>query len=477
MVQVSSRIVCGAAVVAGLMATLLGAQATNSSAVPVLPSDRDIRQILVERVDAQGKGVGIVVGVIGPGGRRVISYGQISEEDPRLLDGDTVFEIGSMTKVFTALVLADMLRRGEIALEDPIAKYLPVGVKLPERNGRPITFLDVATHTSGLPLMPDGLPPLNEFATAKYSDAQLYQFLAGYELPRQSGIKWDYSNIGYTLLGRALAARAGMDYEALLRTRILAPLALNSTGITLSPTLKAKLAIGHDASLRPTPPISSVPIMAVMTPTGGVLSTVDDMLTFLSVAMGYGRSPLAPAMATMLSTRRPSSGGEQALGWMVTGKGDDQLIVHDGGTFGYASSMVWDPKMRLGVVVLSNHVANVGDVARHLLRPNRPLAKPTATKRTEIALDSEILDSYAGNYASGTETFIIMREGAFLTIQLPADWGLPQLRLRPESLREFFAAELPLRVAFEHDNEGRVTGLLVYPPRGQKVIPAIRSDK
>src|SRR5688572_15401200 len=81
-VQVSSRIVCGAAVVVGLMTTLLGAQATNSSAVLVLPSDRDIRQVLVERVDAQGKGVGIVVGVIGPGGRRVISHGQLSEDDP-----------------------------------------------------------------------------------------------------------------------------------------------------------------------------------------------------------------------------------------------------------------------------------------------------------------------------------------------------------------------------------------------------------
>src|SRR5688572_4102022 len=120
------------------MTTLLGAQPTNGSAVLVLPSDGDIRQILVERVDAQGKGVGIVVGVIGPRGRRVISYGQLSEGDPRPLDGDTAFEIGSMTKVFTALVLADMLRRGEVALEDPIAKYLPVSAKLPQRNGQPI---------------------------------------------------------------------------------------------------------------------------------------------------------------------------------------------------------------------------------------------------------------------------------------------------------------------------------------------------
>jgi CubicO group peptidase (beta-lactamase class C family) len=461
------------------MPTLLGAQATNSSAVLVLPWDRDIRQILVERVDAQGKGVGIVVGVIGPEGRRVISYGRHSEEDPRSLDGDTVFEIGSITKVFTALVLADMVRRGEVALEDPIAKYLPLGVKLPRRNGQPITLLDVATHTSGLPLMPEGLPPLSELATAKYSNAQLHQFLAGYELPRQSGMKWDYSNIGYALLGQVLGARAGTDYEALLRTRIIAPLGLNSTDVTSSPSMKAKLAVGHDGSLHPTPPISTVPIMAVMTPAGGVLSTVNDLLTFLSVAIGYEPSPLAPAMATMLSARRPASGGEQGLGWMITGKGDDQLIVHDGGTFGYASSMVWDANKRVGIVVLSNHVASVGDIARHLLRPNRPLAKPTATKRTEIALDLTILDSYAGRYTSGTEAFIIAREGAFLTIQLPGDWGLPKLRLRPESLRDFFAAELPLRVTFQTDNDGRVTGLLIYPPRGQKTVSAIRipSDK
>lgn len=472
--QISSRIVCGSVVAVGLVTALLGAQAVNSSDVFVLPSDGDIRNILVERVDAQGKGVGIVVGVIGSRGRRVISYGHRSDGELRPLDGDTVFEIGSMTKVFTALVLADMVRRGEVKLEDPVAKYMPVGVRLPERNGQPITLLDLATHTSGLPFMPDGLPPLGEFATAKYSDAQLYQFLAGYEPPRKSAMNWDYSNIGYALLGKALAARSGLDYEALLRTRVIAPLQLKSTAVTLSPTLQAKLAVGHDASLKPTPPISTVPVMAVMAPAGGIVSNVNDMLTFLSVAMGYQRSPLASAMEVALSTRRPTAGGQQALGWMVTGKGDDQLIVHDGGTFGFASSMVWDPKKRVGVVVLSNHVANVGDVARHLLRPNRPLAKPTTTKRTEIAVDSAILDTYAGRYTSGTEAFIITREGAFLTIQLPADWGLPKLRLRPESLRDFFAAELPLRVKFQADDDGQVAGMLLYPPRGQQAVPATR---
>ena len=463
-------------VVLSLTTVLLGAQAPGSSNGRVVASDEDIRQILRERVDAQGKGIGIVVGVIDASGARVISYGQGREGDPRPLDGDTAFETGSVSKVFTALALADMVQRGEVTLESPIAKYLPAGAKIPERNGQPITFLEVATHTSGLPLMPDGLSSLKELVTLKYSDAQLYGFLAQYELPRQDAPKWDYSNTGYSLLGKALAARAGVDYATLLRTRLIVPLELHHTGVTALES-KARLAVGHDASLQTASPISAVPMLFVMAPAGGVLSTANDLLRLLSVAMGYQRSPLAPAMAAMLTTRRLSPVGEQALGWMVEGKGDDQLVFHDGGTFGFASSMVWDPKRRAGVVVLSNHVAPVGDIARHLLRPGRPLAKPAATKRIEIPLDAAVLASYAGRYVSGSEAFIIAREDAFLTIVLPADWGLPKLRIRPESPRDFFATELALRITFQTNDAGNVIGLLLHPPRGQKVISATRADK
>ena len=165
----TSRILCGATVLTVTTARRLGAQAPDNSNGRVLPSDEDIRQILRQRVDVQGKGVGIVVGVVDASGARVISHGQIAEGDQRPLDGDTAFEIGSMTKVFTALALADMVRRGEVALEDPIAKYLPAGARILERNGQPITFLEVATHSSGLPLMPDGITSLNELVTLKHS--------------------------------------------------------------------------------------------------------------------------------------------------------------------------------------------------------------------------------------------------------------------------------------------------------------------
>jgi hypothetical protein len=116
------------------------------------------------------------------------------------LDGDTGFEIGSVTKVFTALLLADLVRKGEVALADPVAKYLPA-VKI--RNGSSITLLSLATHTSGLPFMPDDVPAFDDSAATKCAAAQLYQFLASYELPRHRGTKWDYSNIGYWLLGQA----------------------------------------------------------------------------------------------------------------------------------------------------------------------------------------------------------------------------------------------------------------------------------
>jgi CubicO group peptidase (beta-lactamase class C family) len=252
---------------------------------------------------------------------------------------------------------------------------------------------------------------------------------------------------------------------------------LQSTAITLSPELKAKLAAGHDASLQPSPAFSAMPIYSLMPAAGGLVSTAKDMSTFLAVAMGYEPSPLAPAMAAMLSTRRPMSrpGVEQALGWTVEGEGGDPLIFHDGGTWGYASAVAWDPKKRVGVVVLSNQVGDVGDVARHLLRSDVPLAKPTVTKHTEIFLDSAVLGAYAGQYeAPGEGIFVIARENDFLTIQAPSDWGLPKLRLRPESQHDFFASELPLRVTFQTDDHGRVTAMLIYPPRGQKAVPANR---
>jgi len=165
---------------------------TNQDFPSSLPSDDEIRQILVDRVDVQHKSVGMVVGIITPHGRRVLTYGHLNQGDPRPLDGDTVFEIGSVTKVFTALLLADMVQRGAIQLDDPVAKYLPVSPR-PDANGKTITLVDLATQTSGLPFFPsdvslDNLPKAVD-VVAGYTPERVYQFLSSWQPTRPI---WDF---------------------------------------------------------------------------------------------------------------------------------------------------------------------------------------------------------------------------------------------------------------------------------------------
>jgi D-alanyl-D-alanine-carboxypeptidase/D-alanyl-D-alanine-endopeptidase len=464
------------AAICGMVLVAIAAHTEERSSEITFASETDIRKILADRLGSlgsQGQGIGIVVGIVQPQGRRIISYGHLQPREPQTQAGDTVFEIGSVSKVFTALLLADMVRRGEVSLSDPVAKYLPVDVRVPQRNGRAITLLDLATHTSGLPFMTDEAPA---YSATEYPASKLYAFLRRYELSRDPGAEWEYSNVGYWLLGQALSFRAGTDYETLLRTRALRPLTLRSTAVTPTPAMKAKLVPGHNAILEPARSFSSVSIYAAMPAAGGLVSTADDLLKFLSVAMGREPSPIATSMAVMLNTRRPIDGDQQALGWVITGKNESQLITHDGGTWGYASAVAFDPRRRIGVVVLSNQVADVSDIAHHILRPHTPLQKTQYRKHTEVEIDPKLLDSYAGWYQAQEEgVFSIVRERDHLTIQVPAGWGLPKFRLRPESREDFFVAELPIRVTFRTDDQGHVNGLLIYPPRSQHALVASKT--
>jgi D-alanyl-D-alanine-carboxypeptidase/D-alanyl-D-alanine-endopeptidase len=297
----------------------------------------------------------------------VISYGRFGHDDARPVDGETLFEIGSVTKVFTALLLADMVRRGEVALSDPVSKYLPPGITLAAPDGRSITLEDLATHTAGLPFWPSGIPATGEGLRllARYRDDQLYAFLRTFEVPPEAGTRWAYSNTDAGLLGLALARRAHSSYEALLAGRVTGPLNMKSTSVTPAPAMRARLSVGHDKQLAAAPPWD-VPALAAA---GSLHSTANDLLTFLSAAMGLVSSPLSPAMAAMLATRRAAPAFQQALGWWIFTEGNDQLITHVGGTLGFASQVSYQPRTQTGIVVLSNSVNAVSDLTRQLLRP------------------------------------------------------------------------------------------------------------
>lgn len=337
-------------------------------------ADDVIRRILADRIGSEDSGIGMVVGVIDPKGRRVISYGSLAKNDKRPLNGDTIFEIGSMTKVFTSLVLMDMALKGEVAVTDPVSKYLPANVTVPERNGRKITLQDISTQSSGLPNLPANIAPKDAGNPyADYSVEQLYQFLSGYQLPRDIGAQYEYSNLAVGLLGHALALRAGMSYEATVRSRICEPLGMKDTRVTLSPEMKTRLATGHG------PDLSAVPNWDLPTlPGAGALrSSANDILIFLAANLGYTKTPLAAAMAAEVSIRRPAGAPDMqiAYAWRIQTKNGNSIIWHSGGTGGYRTYMGFDPKTRTGVVVLSNLASSAGpnDIGRHLLDASYPL--------------------------------------------------------------------------------------------------------
>ena len=432
-----------------------------------MPTDAEIRQILIDRVDIQRKSVGMVVGIISPQGRRLVAYGAPAQGDSRPLNGDTVFEIGSVTKVFTSLLLADMVQRGEVSLTDPVVKYLPAGVKMPERNGRSITLVDLATQTSGLPFFPSDIPlsdPVEAArAVARYTTEQLYQFLSTFELTRDIGSQWGYSNLGVALLGSALANRASMDFETLVRTRITSPLRMESTAIAVSPGMAGRLAAGHDAKLQPT----SAGEMPAFVAAGSLRSTANDLLTLLNTFLTHQKSALQPAMAAMLQTRRPGQGFQQALGWWIVslGQGDEGFLFHGGQTRGYSSAVAYDGKAGVGVVVLSNSGQNDGGLSWHLMRRSFPLASSSAEKarkeRKEIKLDAKLLDSYAGQYQPPLGGVITI-ESADNALLLKSPSAPRGVRLYAETERTFFSKETDLQITFQTDGLGHVTSLSVH---------------
>lgn len=454
-----------ALLMAGLRAA---AQSTSDSQTP---SDAEIRKILVDRIDVQHQGVGIVVGIIDAQGRRVITYGRLDKDDARPLSGDTVFEIGSVTKVFTSLLLADMVQHGEVALADPVSKYLPEGVTVPARGGRAITLVDLSTHTSGLPRLPNNLhpkDPANPYAD--YAAEQLYQFLSTYELTRDIGSQFEYSNLGGGLLGHVLARRAGVDYTELVRSRITAPLGMKSTAVTFSPEMKARLAVGHNGELAAVPNWD----FAVLAGAGALRSTVNDLLTFLAANLGYVKSPLAPAMAAMLSVRRPmgpAGAGEIGLGWLVSKPKDDEVIWHNGGTYGYRSLAGYNAKTRVGVVVLSNTftAAGVDDIGMHLLDSHAPLLTPPKEHK-EAAVDPKIFDGYVGQFELAPKFILtVTREGDQLFAQATSQ---PKFQLFPEGTHDFFLKVVDAQVTFETDATGRATSLTLH--QNGRNVPAKR---
>jgi CubicO group peptidase (beta-lactamase class C family) len=310
-----------------------------------------IRAALRQTVGTRQKDAGMIAAIIEKAGTSIETYGSSGVPDLPL-NVDSVFEIMSNTKVLTALLLADMVHRGEVSFDDPVAKYLPV--KFHEHGG-PITLLDLATYTSGLPNMPGNLPPdwwAYPDPMVDYTEAKLYEFLTGYTPKYGPGTHYEYANLGFGLLGIALALRAGKSYEELLIERVCDPLGLLHTRITLTPEMRRRMVQGHDLAMKQTQFWN----WPAMPGAGYVRSTARDLIAFVKANMGLIESPLREPMNRTVTVRRPTSlaGTAAGLGWFITSDGNEEVVWKSGLSGGCNTFIGFSPQRRRGVVLLSN---------------------------------------------------------------------------------------------------------------------------
>ncbi|MBY8822788.1 serine hydrolase [Sphingomonas colocasiae] len=430
-----------------------------------LPANAKIAELIDARI-AQRPGEGIVVGVLDRSGRRIVARGPGGKAAPF---GDrTVLEIGSMSKIFTALLLADMAAKGEVSLDDPAEKYLPAGAKMPERNGRKITLRDLANQHSGLPRLPSNMPFGNlEDPYADYTEEMMLDFLGGYQLTRDIGSQFEYSNLGVGLLGYLLGRADHSDYETMIARRITGPLGMRDTAITLSADQKARFAQGHDAYMRPTGPWS----LPTLAGAGALRSTITDMLIFVNAAMNP-KSPIAPAMKLATAERWPlgAAGRSIGLGWIIGEPAQGrETLFHNGGTGGFRSAMLLEPGRGSAVVVLTNASVEPSsdDLASHILLgtplqplvpvPPAPAPQPAQAARTEVTLPPAELERVIGRYefAPGV-TVVIAREGTGLTAQLT---GQPAFQIFAEAPLNFFLRVADAQLRFIAGSDGKVTGM------------------
>jgi CubicO group peptidase (beta-lactamase class C family) len=430
---------------------------------------------------------GLVVGVIDERGPRVFGFGRKAKDTSESPDGDTVFEIGSVTKVFTSTLLADMVERGLLSVDDPINKFLPDDIGPLKRGDREMRLIDLATHTSGLPRMPGNWSPKDMHEPyLDYTTENLFDFLREQAKPsvlRSVGKslgslfrakdepKWEYSNLGVGLLGTLLARKAEQPYEDLLLDRICRPLGMTSTKLSPDDSMTARLIGGHDGDGKLIPNWH----FACLAPCGGLRSTTNDLLKFVAANLELTDTPLKPALArTQQHYFTVNDHLDMGLNWLLPKSG---VVFHNGMTGGYNSFVGFSKTDKLGLVVLADTTVGgtsglLDRVAMSFLRvvtEDKPREPPTI--RAATIVDAAVLQKYTGKYSLVPliATFSITCDDNRLYAQLT---GQPSFRIYPESETEFFYKVVDARITFHTDSAGSVTQLVLH--QNGKDRPAAR---
>jgi CubicO group peptidase (beta-lactamase class C family) len=339
--------------------------------------DQDMAPALANGELAPGTDAGVTIGVVQHGVRRVLAYGTAMP--------DSVFEIGSVTKTFTGLLLAQLVEQKKVRLDEPVRQLLPAGTVAAPPSGPEITLVDLSAQRSGLPPLPDNLhiADLND-PYAGYDKKALLAFVASHGVVMPAKPEYSYSNLGVGLLGEVLAERAGRTYDALVHDEITGPLGMKDTAVTLTASMRARFIPGHDGDHKP----AKAWTQDALAGAGAIRSTAADMLTYLEAQLHPDKLPrsasstpsgktLAAALAASHVIQGESNPGMHiALNWQRIDRSGE--FWHNGATGGYSSFALFDPEHDFAIIILSNTTAGGHDftavLARHIAQ--RLVGKP-----------------------------------------------------------------------------------------------------
>ncbi len=420
--------------------------ATLASATPPAGMQNQLDQFI------KGGPGGVAVAWVDAGGAAFFQSGTFSAGDPRPITPDTQFELGSVTKVFTALLLAESERLGRVSRLDPAAKYLLPPDDPAQKAMSKITLLSLTTHTSGLPRLPGNIganPEGNPDPYASYDRAKLVAALRLHGPVAPVGRSMDYSNFGVAVLGEALAAAWGTPYADALRVHVLDPLGMKATtvGVAGQPP-PAGLAPGHASGKA----VANWTFQA-FAPAGALRSCARDMALFLAACLGQGGAPLRSAFEATLQPQRAveETGGHIGLGWLLTDDPEVPVAWHNGATAGSHAFVAFSPKTGAGVAILSNIQVGSEALGFGLLG-----AKPPHPKVEVVAHASD----YVGRYPLNPRFAIdITQANGALRLQGTAQ---PVLGLREVAPDRFAVAGVPAEISFERDAAGKVTALVLH---------------
>lgn len=434
------------------------------------PTDAEIARLVRYRISRQRTALSAVIAILRPEGRGIITFHDPHATDTPSVEANTIFEIASLSKIFTALLLADAAVREQVRLDDPLSAYVPPGVAVPQFADSPIRLVDLATHGSGLPLRPNNLTAKAVDTPNKYAGYtldQLYGGLPHYPLTRRPGTGFEYSNLGFGLLGQALARELHEPFADLLRERITRPLGMADTHFGEDPATASRRAQGHGADLKPVGQTDD----GALDPAGGLRSTADDLLKLLALFVNAtGPDELVSAARLMLTVDRPGDDPmtRMALGWRRTSVHGEIYYWSNGSGDGSRTFMGFNPARRIAVVALADTAGGNGfdDIARKVLDPKQAVDMKILPRRAAISLPEAALARVIGSYQYAPDDRIDVSRGETGLI-LTTSSG--QLVIQPWSRTGYFAAGMDLLIDFQDAATGPASAL-VLRQGGQRFV-------